>query len=162
MQNLISYKQTSIRDLPEFSRNLEYILQLEQLLAMQAGNFHYEPITFRCKMYLNHAPISSSPLPVDQTQLLATRSQRNNSVVVRLQSFSKFTNCCPVPPLISLDMKQQEILQIGDPKSIGQLLAKAQESSQLISKVGKSFNLPFTECSNSRHEQGLNIYQFLK
>ena len=64
---------------------------------------------------------------------------------VRLQAFGEFSDVGPVASRKTLDLEQEQVLQIGDAVPPRQQLGKAQEAPQLVAEVRECLELAFLE-----------------
>ena len=110
---------------------------------MQFGNFFDQLVAIGCQMNLDFSLIRDSALSVNEPQFFTPGSKGNDTVVLCLKALCKFAYGCPFSILVSFYMKEQKVLKIGNVKLAGNIFTEADETPQLISKIGKRFKLFF-------------------
>ena len=91
------------------------------------------------------SPVFGGTTAFDETQLLATRDQRDYAVLLGLQALGKLTDGCPVATGVALDMQQQQILQRRHPILACHLLAEADKLPYLVAKIRQCFEVVFIQ-----------------
>jgi hypothetical protein len=113
---------------------VEFVLVLRGEAGKQA-------LAFRQEMDLDDPLIRPSRPAFQQFQLLAAIDQGDDAMVMRLQAVGEFTDRGPLASRKPHDVKQQLVLQRGQPPLPAQFLAEAQEASQSVTELRESFEV---------------------
>ena len=98
-------------------------------------------LTFGQQPHFDATTVFGRAAAFHETHLLAARYQRNDTMVLRLQTLGDLADGRPFTAGITLDVEQHQILQRGDARLAGELLGKAQEPANLIAEIGKRFKI---------------------
>lgn len=97
--------------------------------------------------HLDPAPVAAAYAAADESRRLAPRDQRHHPVLLCLQALGEFAYGRPFPAGKAPDLKQEQVLQRGYSLSMRDLLAEAEETAQLIAKMGKPFIFAFCQAA---------------
>src|ERR1700712_4967569 len=86
-------------------RNVERTRERSQFGAMQFGQSQQDFLARAQEMDFDLPAIDFAVAPFYQTQSFAPGDKRNNAMMTRLEPLSQFTNGCPLPVRISLNVK---------------------------------------------------------
>ena len=98
-------------------------------------------VAFFRQLNVHPTLVAATNAALDQRRGLASRNQRHNPVMLRLQAFGKFSYGCRFPAGEALDLEHQLILQRGYSSSARYLFAEAKIAAQLVAKFSKPFKI---------------------
>jgi hypothetical protein len=98
-------------------------------------------VAFFGQLNVHPTPVASIDAALNQRGRLASRNQRHNPVMLRLQAFGKLSYGCPFPAGKALDLEQQLILQRGYSPPARYLFTEAKITAQPIAKFSKPFQI---------------------
>ena len=89
-----------------YIRHREAALQRQQLGTVQARQFIEYFFAFLQQADFDPPPILGGTAAFDETLSFAARNQRDNAVMLCLQTLGEFSDSCPVTAGIPLDLQQ--------------------------------------------------------
>lgn len=98
-------------------------------------------VAFSRQLHLHPAPIAAADAASDQPGCLASRNQRHDPVMLRLEAFGEFSDRRPFAAGKALDLEQQQVLQRGYSLPARQLFAEAEITAQLVAELSKRFKI---------------------
>ena len=135
----------------------EAALQGQQLGAVKARQFLQHPLGFFQQPDFDPPPILGGTPAFDITLFFAARNQRDNAVMLRLQTLRKFPDRRPVATGITPDLQQQQVLQRLDSAPPGCLLAESHEFPDLMAKIRKYFKIMLIQGAGVGFGHGASI-----
>jgi len=119
----------------------ETAVQGKQLGAMQSCELIERLFAVFQQVNFNAPSILLRTSTHHKAQLLATRNECDNAVLLCLKPVREFPDRCPGPTRIALDVEQQQILQRRQTVRTRDLFAEALELSYLVTEVRQNFKI---------------------
>src|SRR4051794_35221091 len=98
-------------------------------------------LALRCQSNLDPTAVLCAYFTLDQPELLATRHERNGSMMVGLKSLRELADGGPLTSWVSLDVQHQQVLQRSHAFATHDFFAKAQKTTHLIAEIGQRFEI---------------------
>ena len=135
----------------------EYPLQPQQLVTMLDCEQGQQTLACRGEMHLDFPPVIASDLTLHQSQLLATRNQRDRAMMMGLQALRQFAHGGPLAIRKPAYMQQQLVLEMGNAVLVRRFLAKAQETTQLVAEIGECLEILFAQGGSAHPDEDRTI-----
>ena len=122
-------------------RHRERAIERFEFSTMQRGQSGKQTLARLLEMHLDLAPIGLARLTTHETRGLATRDERDDTMMLCLQALGEFADRRPISTGEAFDMQQQQILERRDAFGLRRLLRKSFKATHLISKRRQLFEV---------------------
>ena|SRR5690242_16372822 len=108
---------------------------------MKACQLQQAFVAFFRQLDFDSAPVAATDAALDQRGRLASRNQRHDPVMLRLQAVGKFPYSCPFPAGEALDLQHQLILQRRNTLPARYFFAETEIAAQPVAELSKPFEI---------------------